>query len=150
MIGSAALMRRAVVEGVVYREGIIGAASRHCIDWDGTQAHGWNMTSYENFMNRFFADLAIHSPGQEIHYKPAQLEQTYHVPEIDIRECLPQWAHQGLIQLRAWDGHTSRHWNEWPDLDSFFFNQTDAGNVRVTLLAAGREHVELLKKNYRK
>ena len=60
MIGSAALMRRAVVEGVVYRDGIIGAASHHCIDWDGTQAHGWDMTSYENFMNRFFADLAIH------------------------------------------------------------------------------------------
>src|ERR1017187_2776473 len=62
-------------------------------------------------------------------------------------EMLPQWAHQGFIQLRAWDGHTSRHWNEWPDLDSFFFNQTDGGNVRVTLLAAGREHLELLKKN---
>src|ERR1035441_5109664 len=118
-------MRRAVVEGVVYREGIIGAGSPHFIEWDGTQAHGWNMTSYENFMNRFFADLAIHSPGQEIHYKPAQLEQTYHVPEIDIRECLPQWAHQGLIQLRAWDGHTSRHWNEWPDLDRTFMPAKD-------------------------
>jgi hypothetical protein len=105
------------------------------------------MTSDKTFMNRFFADLAIHSPGQEIHYKLVQLEQTYHVPGIDIRQLLAQWAHQGFIQLRAWDGHTSRHWNEWPDLDRFFFNQTDAGDVRVTLMSAGREHLVLLKKN---
>ena len=108
---------------------------------------GYDMTSDETFMNRFFTDLAIHSPGQEIHYKPGQLEQTYQVPVIDIRQLLLQWAHQGFIQLRAWDGQASRHWNEWPDLDSFFFNQTDAGNVRVTLLAAGRKLVEPLKNN---
>ena len=57
------------------------------------------MTSDKTFMNRFFADLAIHSPGQEIHYKLVQLEQTYHVPRIDIRQLLAQWAHQGFIQL---------------------------------------------------
>ncbi len=104
------------------------------------------MTSDENFMNRFFADLATHSLGQELHYKSVQLGETYNVPDIDVRQLLPQWAHQGFIELRAWDGQLSRHWNEWPDLNSFFFNQTDAGNVRVTLLAPGREHVEMLKK----
>lgn len=109
----------------------------------------YDMTSDETFMNRFFADLAIHPPGQESHYKLVQLEQTYHVPEIDIRQLLPQWAHQGFIQLRAWDGQTSRHWNEWPDLDGFFFNQTDAGYVRVALRAAGREYVERLRSNDR-
>ena len=57
------------------------------------------MTSDKTFMNRFFAALAIHSPGQEIHYKLVQLEQTYHVPRIDIRQLLAQWAHQGFIQL---------------------------------------------------
>ena len=31
------------------------------------------MTFDENFMNRFFADLAVHSAGQEIHYKSVQL-----------------------------------------------------------------------------
>jgi hypothetical protein len=105
------------------------------------------MTSYETFMNRFLADLARHSPGQVLHYKVVQLEQRYGVNEIDIRQLLPQWAQNDFIQLQAYDGQCVRPWNEWPDLDSFFFSQTDAGHIRVTLLQRGREYVELQNKN---
>jgi hypothetical protein len=104
------------------------------------------MTSYQNFMDRFFTDLAIHSPGQTLHHRHVELSMRYQVPDVDVRELLPQWAHLGYIRLEAWDGERLRDWSEWPDIISFFFNSTDAGHVRITLLAAGREHAELVKK----
>jgi hypothetical protein len=103
-----------------------------------------HMSSYESFKNRFFTSLAGHSAGREIHCKVVQLEQQYDVPEIDVRYLLVQWAGEGFIQLRAWDGDALRPWHEWPDLDSFFFNETDnAGHIRVALLQPGREYAEL-------
>ena len=104
------------------------------------------MSSYQNFMDRFLADLAIHSPGQTLQHRHMELSMRYQIPDVDVRELLPQWAHQGYIRLEAWDGARVRDWSEWPDLNSFFFNSTDAGHVRITLLAPGREHAELVKK----
>jgi len=100
------------------------------------------LNSYENFKKAFLADLAKPGMAAERYYQHQQLARQYGIQEAHVRELLIQWAEEGLISISHWDGSRARPWNEWPTPDDMFFNTTDAGHIRVKLLAAGAALVE--------
>jgi hypothetical protein len=100
------------------------------------------MNSYENFKKGFLTDLAKPGMGEERHYQHWQLATNYGISDAHARELLIQWAAERLIAIRCYDGARLRAWHEWEDVDDMFFNSTDAGYIRVKLLAAGAALVE--------
>ena len=105
------------------------------------------MTSQQQFKDRFLSRFAAQSPGQELFVSTGQLAMENGIAEPFIRELLIRWAGERLISMESWDGSRSKPWDEWPTPDSFFFNPLDSNQIRLKLLAAGSEHVELANKN---
>ena len=103
------------------------------------------MTSFESFKNGFLSSLARHSPGQIIECRSTALAEQYGIAEPDVRECLPAWAEEGLICLRAFDGEGFRDQNGQTHTRALFLNPT-GGYYSVSLRTLGREYVELLNK----
>ena len=75
---------------------------------------------------------------------PASLPSRY--TRRSVREQLLRFAADKVIGLTAWDGLRERPYNEWPDMDSFFFNWSDGGYVRIRVLSAGGELLSSLPK----
>jgi hypothetical protein len=104
------------------------------------------MTSHQEFKDRFISQLAKLRPGSELHYRLPAIEQQYGVESPYCEELLFQWAHEDLIDISAWDGEKALPWHLWPSAKDLFHNTTDAGHVRIKLLAAGAEYAEHVKK----
>ena len=122
----------------------ITGSSRRCVSH--IQEEGFEMTSHQQFKDRFLSHLAKLPPRIELFYRIFMLEQQYGVQWPYCGELLLQWAHEDLIDINAWDGERLRPWHLWPSPTDLFYNTTDAGQVRVKLMAAGIEYAELLKK----
>lgn len=105
------------------------------------------MNSYERFQKTFLAGLARVGTPDEQHYRTFLLAHEYRISEAHVRELLIEWAAQGLISIRCWDGTMLRAWRDWKNTDEMFSNRTDSGHVRVKLLAAGAALVEDLPKS---
>jgi DNA-binding GntR family transcriptional regulator len=103
------------------------------------------VNSYEKFKKDFLTDLAKPGMGDERHFRSFALATQYAIPHNHVREVLLQWASEGLIGLRAWDGSRVRDWREWANHDDMFF-ASDGGYVRINILAAGSALVEDLPK----
>jgi hypothetical protein len=104
------------------------------------------MTSHQQFKDQFLSALAKFQPGTILHYRLPVLEQEYAVPSPHCEELLLQWASDSLIDIHAYSGQGVLRWNLWPSQNDLFYNTTDGGYVRITLLAAGAEYVALLRK----
>jgi hypothetical protein len=88
--------------------------------------------------------MAAHNGSR--HVNTYGLGAEFGIPENHVRQELIRLAKQNLISLVAWDGERERPYDEWPDADSFFFNTTDGGHVRIRLLSAGGELLSKLPK----
>jgi hypothetical protein len=82
--------------------------------------------------------IASYDKGS-IHVRTFLLAAEHNIPERHVCEQLLQLADERLISLAAWDGHRERPYSEWPDADSFFFNRSDNGYVRIRLRTRGAE-----------
>jgi hypothetical protein len=100
------------------------------------------VNSYEKFKKEFLTELAQPAMGDPRHYRHLLLSQQYGIQDRHIRELLIQWAREGLISITCYDGARARPWHEWASADDMFFNTTDNGYVRVSILAAGAALVE--------
>jgi hypothetical protein len=85
--------------------------------------------------------------GHSTHVSTLGLGGQFGVPENHVREQLIEFAKLNLISLKAWDGERERPYNEWPDAETFFFNTSDNGYVRIRLLSAGGELLSKLPKS---
>jgi hypothetical protein len=84
--------------------------------------------------------------GHSTHVSTLGLGAEFNIPESHVRAQLLEFAKMNLISLVVWDGERERPYNDWPDADSFFFNRTDGGYVRIRLLIAGGELLSKLPK----
>ncbi len=105
------------------------------------------MNKYETFRRAIIKKAAVTaSYDRPIHLRTFILATEYGISERHVCEQLAQLAAEGLISLAAWDGHRERPFSEWPDADSFFFNRSDNGYVRIRLRSPGAELLAELPK----
>jgi hypothetical protein len=105
------------------------------------------MNKYESFRQAIIKKAAVPaSHGGPIHVRSSLLAAEHDIPEEHIREQLTQLLAEGLISLAAWDGRRERPFSEWPNADSFFFNRSDTGYVRIWLRSPGAELLSELPK----
>lgn len=100
------------------------------------------MNSYEIFKKEFLSSLAMPGISNPVFHRHVLLSQQYGIQDRYMRELLIQWARQELISITCYDGVRERPWHEWESADALFFNTTDHGYVRVSILAAGAALVE--------
>jgi len=103
------------------------------------------MDNYENFRQGILKDVEKFDSHSR-HFRVCILSTDYGIPESHVCEQLIGMAAAHLIHLAAWDGRGERAIQEWPDQDSFFYNRTDHGYVRVRILSAGAELLSKLPK----
>lgn len=105
------------------------------------------MNKYEAFRNSLLKKASFFDRINSLYFaNSCQLSIEFGIPEPHVREQLLEFAAAGLIRLTAWDGLRERPCKEWPDGDSFFFNRSDGGSIRIRLLRAGGELVADLPK----
>jgi hypothetical protein len=83
--------------------------------------------------------------GAEGYYtQPFALARQFDIETRHVRERLVGWAREGLISLDVYTENGFRPFSDWQSADDFFECGNRAGHVRVKLLAAGDEYLELL------
>lgn len=68
------------------------------------------------------------------------------VYSTDVEQVLVEMAEGHLIDLTAWNGSAEERYTDWPSLSEFFYNRTDAGHVRVTILIRGERFLSRSRK----
>ena len=105
------------------------------------------MNKYEAFRNGLLKKASQFSGVDTLFFtNSSMLSVEFHIPEPHVREQLLEFVETHLIRLTAWDGIRESPYSEWPDGDSFFFNRTDGGYIRIRLLRAGGELLSELPK----
>jgi hypothetical protein len=105
------------------------------------------MNKYEAFRNGLLKRASQFTGVDNLFFTSSSgLSAEFGIPEPHVREQLLEFAAAGLMRLTAWDGIRERPYDEWPDGDSFFFNRSDGGYIRIRLLRAGGELVSELPK----
>jgi hypothetical protein len=105
------------------------------------------MNKYETFRRDIIEKASVTaSSGRPIHVRSSLLAAENNIPEEHVREQLAQLVAEGLLKLAAWDGRRERPYSEWRDADSFFFNRSDSGYVRIWLRSPGAELLSELRK----
>lgn len=105
------------------------------------------MNKYEAFRNGLLKNASLFAGNDHLYFTSSyKLSVEFGIPEPHVREQLVELTEQGLISLTAWEGIRERPYYEWPDADSFFFNRSDGGYIRIRLLRAGGELVANLPK----
>jgi hypothetical protein len=105
------------------------------------------MNKYETSRRAILEKAAVTaSSGHPIHVRVSSLAAEYGIPDSHVCEQLTQLASEGFISLVAWDGRRERPISEWPDADSFFFNRSDTGYIRICLRSSGAELLSELPK----
>lgn len=105
------------------------------------------MNKYETFRQAILKRAALASSyAKPTHVRTFLLAAEFDIPEEHIREQLTQLLAEGLISLAAWDGRCELPYSEWSDADSFFFNRSDNGYVRISLRSPGAELLSELPK----
>lgn len=105
------------------------------------------MNKYEVLRKGFLKNASQFAGNDHLYFtSSSKLSVEFDIPEPHVREQLVELAEQGLISMTAWEGIRERHYYEWPDADSFFFNRSDGGYIRIRLLRAGGELVSALPK----
>jgi hypothetical protein len=102
------------------------------------------MNRHETFRTEILKRISTCSGSLNI--KTSQMAVEFGIAEGHVREELVIMLQQRRIALTAWDGERELPYAEWPDADSFFFNRSDAGYVRIRLLSAGAELLSELPK----
>ena len=105
------------------------------------------MNKYEAFRNGLLKNASLFSGVDNLYFtNSTKLSIEYGIPEPHVREQLLEFVEAHLIRLTAWYGIRERPYSEWPDGDSFFFNRTDGGYIRIRLRRAGGELLSELPK----
>jgi len=105
------------------------------------------MKKYEAFRNGLLKKAGLFVGNDHLYFtSSSSLSVEFDIPEPHVREQLVELAEQHLISLTVWEGIRERPYDEWPDADSFFFNRSDGGYIRIRLLRAGGELVSELPK----
>lgn len=94
-------------------------------------------------------EIALASKPTAAHLKTGSKANDFGVLRTDVEQILIQMADSRLIHLAAWDGSAERPYTEWPSHTEFFYNRTDAGHVRVTLLIDGERELSRMSSRER-
>jgi len=109
------------------------------------------MTKYEKFEE----DVMAVAPAEVVpncHFSLMTTEEgaKRQIPEPHIREMLISMCKRELIHLSIFDGQRECSIQEWltkgQNQDSFFYNRTDSGRVRIRLLLAGAAYRDMPKR----
>lgn len=107
------------------------------------------MTKYEEFeLNVLSVAPAEVAPNCHFGLSTTEEGAKRQIPEPHVREVLVGMCRREMIHMSIFDGQRECSVQEWvnrsQNLDSFFFNKTDSGRVRIRLLVAGVEQRERL------
>jgi len=104
------------------------------------------MTSQERFKDDFLS-LFKRTGSNEQYITAGQFQTEYGIEPQHVKELLLRWAaEEQLISLEAWDGARLRPWDQWEPPEAVFSSAPARNQVRVKLLAAGAQYVELIPK----
>ncbi len=104
------------------------------------------MTSQQRFKDDFLSFFK-NTGANERYITAWQFQNEYGVEPQHVKELLLRWAaEERLISLEAYDGARFRPWHDWEPPEAVFASVEARNDVRVKLLAAGTEYVELLQK----
>lgn len=97
------------------------------------------MSAYERFDDEILKKAAAGSDGHPTEINVVLLASEYRIPVAHVTERLLGMQEAGLIRLSVPRDKVERSRHDYHDADSFFFNKTNTGYVRIRLLSRGAE-----------